>query len=224
MVEANIFSFKIINFLIEFGFYLSTFWLKDFDGTDWVFTALTVVCINIISHWLHQYSQQNQWQAQNLQLQTENHQTQTEPGKDILCLLVTITCLLITTFRPSSPSPASLSHSSSWLASSESPASSASLYYSGIFTLPSTMRRDPINTLNTFPGSFCLISCSSHLVGDLGQMQPLLCHHYQIQWKNSQYHNQQLGCGKGQWQQQQRQRRQQQAVAEAMGCGSGDNY
>lgn len=44
MIEANIFSFKIINFLIEFGFYLGTFRLNDFDGTDWVLTALTAVC------------------------------------------------------------------------------------------------------------------------------------------------------------------------------------
>lgn len=50
MIEASIFSFKIINFFIESAFYLSTYWLKDFDGADWVFVVLTTECVNIISH------------------------------------------------------------------------------------------------------------------------------------------------------------------------------
>lgn len=64
-------------------------------------------------------------------------------------------------------------------------------------------------------------SCPSHLLIAPHQIQPTLCHLYQIQWKNSQYCNQQLGCGKGQQQQQHRWRRQQYVTAEAKCYGTG---
>lgn len=81
----------------------------------------------------------------------------------------------------------------------------------------------PPSPLLTPPGSFLPYpSHPSHLVGVPSLMQPLSCHLYETQWKNFQYHNQQLGCGKGQWQHQQREEESnRQWLRQWTGCGSG---
>lgn len=163
MTAASIFSFKIINFLIELGFYLGTSWLNRF-WWHWLGVYSTDCSMDryFVTDFINEVNRTN-GKHKILSYKLKTIKGKMEPVKDILCFLVTTTVLLNTTFWPSSPSLASSLHSSSWLASPESPASSVSLHYSGIFTLPSTMPPAPLTTINISPEPSFLILHALHI-------------------------------------------------------------
>lgn len=78
MIEANTLSLEILNFLIESGFYLGTFWLKDFDSTDSVYYQ---------TNFINKVNKANgKHQILNYKLQTTKGKI--ESTKHILCFLV----------------------------------------------------------------------------------------------------------------------------------------
>lgn len=173
MIEADVFSVKIINFLIEFGFYLGICWLKDFDGTDWVFIALSCVSTLLVTDFIDKVNRTNgKHKILNNKLKTIKDEM--ELVKGLLWFLGTITCLLTSTSWPPSPSPASSSPFPAPLASSES---SALQGYSTT-EFHTSLKNATCHNCCPRPPPPPPPSRPLHLVGVLGQRQPLLCHKY----------------------------------------------